>query len=133
MTAVTVEDLAQAISNRTDTPLEAAMGDANYVMDFFGYRDRIIDNMLESEDRQLFYMLEEENLLKTNSREVTIYDGRTWRIEYWHLRKDNILEYASLGDEEVAEEEGEKEGVEEKGEEGGIYEDIPDELWSDHR
>ena len=63
MSVVTLEDLAMAISNRVNIDVESAMGDANFVMDLFGFEDRIIDNVLEPEDRQLFYILEEEGML----------------------------------------------------------------------
>ncbi len=121
MTVVTLEDLATAIANRVKIDVEAAMGDANFVMDLFGYEDRIIDNVLEPEDRQLFYILEEEGMLTTEREETTIYDGRTWRTHYWFLNKDTILGY--------------KEGLEtgETGEQDQdieeVYDDIPDEMW----
>ena len=41
-------------------------------MDIFGFNDRIIDNVLEPEDRQLFYILEEEGLL-TRGAELASY------------------------------------------------------------
>ncbi|MFO8132358.1 MAG: DUF6015 family protein [Thermoplasmatota archaeon] len=121
MTVVTLEDLATAIANRVKIDVEAAMGDANFVMDLFGYEDRIIDNVLEPEDRQLFYILEEEGMLTTEREETTIYDGRTWRTHYWFLNKQTILGYK---------EGREASGKEEKEQEiKGVYEDIPDEMW----
>ncbi len=121
MTVVTLEDLATAIANRVKIDVEAAMGDANFVMDLFGYEDRIIDNVLEPEDRQLFYILEEEGMLTTEREETTIYDGRTWRTHYWFLNKETILGYKE-GEEAGGDAEGEQD-VEE------VYEDIPDEMW----
>ncbi|MBS3773507.1 MAG: hypothetical protein KGY55_04820 [Candidatus Thermoplasmatota archaeon] len=121
MTVVTLEDLATAIANRVKIDVEAAMGDANFVMDLFGYEDRIIDNVLEPEDRQLFYILEEEGMLTTEREETTIYDGRTWRTHYWFLNKQTILGYKE-GQEASSKEEKEQE-IE------GVYEDIPDEMW----
>lgn len=121
MTVVTLEDLATAIANRVKIDVEAAMGDANFVMDLFGYEDRIIDNVLEPEDRQLFYILEEEGMLTTEREETTIYDGRTWRTHYWFLNKETILGYKE-GREGGSEAEEEQE-IEE------VYKDIPDEMW----
>jgi len=63
-------------------------------MDLFGYDDRIIDNILEHEDRQLFYMLESEGILNTEREEVFLHDGRIWRIHYWILKKKTILKYS---------------------------------------
>jgi hypothetical protein len=121
MTVVTLEDLATAIANRVKINVEAAMGDANFVMDLFGYEDRIIDNVLEPEDRQLFYILEEEGMLTTEREETTIYDGRTWRTHYWFLNKDTILGYKE--GRETGETGERDQDVEE------VYDDIPDEMW----
>ena len=122
MSVVTLEDLAMAISNRVNIDVESAMGDANFVMDLFGFEDRIIDNVLEPEDRQLFYILEEEGMLITEREETTIYDGRTWRTHYWFINKETILSYK---------EEQERTDKKKKEEEdiAEIYEDIPDEMW----
>ena len=67
---------------------------AGFILDLFGYDDRIIDNYLDPEDRQLFYILEEEGMLSTGREESILYDGRTWRTHYWKLKKNTILEYA---------------------------------------
>lgn len=64
---------------------------ALHVLNFFGYSDRIIDNILEPEDRDLFYMLEDSDILTTEREEVTLYDGREWRINYWVFRREGIL------------------------------------------
>src|SRR5919206_2204170 len=88
---LTLEDLAMAISNRIGIDEEDAMRDANFVMDIFGFDDRVIDNVLEPEDRQLFYILEEEGMLTTEREETTLYDGREWRTHYWLFKKDKIL------------------------------------------
>jgi len=70
---------------------EAADELAGRVLNFFGYGDVIIDNMLTPEDRDMFYMLEDAELLDTSREETTLYDGREWRIHYWFYMKDNIL------------------------------------------
>ncbi|MEA3166400.1 MAG: hypothetical protein QOJ26_1272, partial [Thermoplasmata archaeon] len=59
-----------AISNRIGIEEEDAVRDANFVMDIFGFDDRVIDNVLEPEDRQLFYILEEEGMLTTEREET---------------------------------------------------------------
>ncbi|RLF51341.1 MAG: hypothetical protein DRN11_02965 [Thermoplasmata archaeon] len=118
---ITLEDLAMAIASRVDIDMESAMKDANFVLDLFGFEDRIIDNILEPEDRQLFYILEEEGMLLTEREETTIYDGRSWRTHYWVLNKETILKYK----------EEEKKKMEEKKEEDAaeVYKEIPEELW----
>ncbi len=119
---ITLEDLAMAIAARVDIDMESAIKDANFVMDLFGFEDRIIDNILEPEDRQLFYILEEEGMLLTEREETTIYDGRSWRTHYWVLNKETILKYK----EEGKRKEERKKEIEDATE---VYKEIPDELW----
>ena len=96
MTIVTVDDLTQAIKNSIDTSRgmveEQAYGLARHVLNFFGYADRIIDNVLEPEDRDAFYMLEDAGILTTEREETTLYDGREWRIHYWLFRREKIAD-----------------------------------------
>jgi len=94
MTLITLNDLSKAISNRIGINMHNARRDAGFVMDIFGFGDRVIDNVLDPEDRQLFYILEEEGMLTTEREETTLYDGREWRTHYWRLRKDVISRYA---------------------------------------
>ena len=94
MNFITLDDLSKAISNRVGIDIDEAQRDAGFVMDIFGFDDRVIDNVLDPEDRQLFYILEEEGMLTTEREESTLYDGREWRTHYWRLRKDTILKYS---------------------------------------
>lgn len=94
MNIITLDDLSKAIANRVGIDIEEARRDAGFVMDIFGYDDRVIDNVLDPEDRQLFYILEEEGMLTTEREETTLYDGREWRTHYWVLKKNTILKYA---------------------------------------
>ena len=94
MTVLTLDDLSRAIANRIGISIEEARKDALFVMDIFGFDDRVIDNVLDPEGRQLFYILEEEGMLSTEREETTLYDGREWRTHYWQLRKDVILKYS---------------------------------------
>ena len=95
MSIITLDDLSKAIANRIGINIEEARRDAGFVLDIFGYDDRVIDNVLDPEDRQLFYILEEEGMLTTEREETTLYDGREWRTHYWQIRKEIILRYAS--------------------------------------
>ncbi len=117
---LTVDGLSKVIKNITDkygTETESIRGTAQHVLNFFGYSDRIIDNVLEPEDRDAFYMLEDSGILTTEREEATIYDGRVWRIHYWLFRKDFIRELLS-----------EKEETEQE-EEITIYDEISEDVW----
>jgi hypothetical protein len=74
---------------------EDARAIAAHVLNFFGFNERIIDNVLEPDDRDTFYMLEDTGILETERDETTLYDGREWRIHYWMFRKDRIYELAN--------------------------------------
>lgn len=119
---LTVDDLTYAIKNSIDrSGLEeaAARAMAQHLMNFFGFSDRIIDNILEPEDRDAFYMLEDSGLLTTEREETTLYDGREWRIHYWLFRKDKIIEMAEAKRQEEAMRE----------EDSSVYDDVPEDVW----
>ena len=70
---VTLEELTQAIQNSPDNKgmeEEQAYELALHVLNFFGYSDRIIDNILEPEDRDAFYMMEDAGILTTERGET---------------------------------------------------------------
>ena len=122
---LTVDDLTRAIRNsikneRRSMPEEEARHMAQHVMNFFGYSERIIDNILEPEDRDAFYMLEDSGLLTTEREETTLYDGREWRIHYWLFKKDKIL---NLVRKTGAKEDPVTEDA------MSVYEEIPDDIW----
>lgn len=94
---------------------------AYHVLNFFGFGDRIVDNILEPEDRDLFYMLEDFGLLVTEREETTLYDGREWRIHYWLLKRHTINNMACVGERECA-------SVDDKA--LNVYDDIPEEAWA---
>ena len=124
---ITVDDLTVAIENSIDSEMklehEEAFDLAQHVLNFFGYSNRIIDNVLEPEDRDAFYMLEDSGVLTTEREEITLYDGREWRIHYWLFRNDRIEELIK-NERPVAEEEVE--------EEVDIYKNLPREAWFRH-
>jgi hypothetical protein len=94
MDIITLDNLSKAIANRIGVDIDEAQRDAGFVLDIFGFEDRVIDNILDPEDRQLFYILQEGGMLTTEREESTLYDGREWRTHYWRLRKDKILRYS---------------------------------------
>ena len=120
---LTLAQLTQAIRYKVDIDMETAVAEsiAEHALGFFGFSNRIIDNALEPTDRNLFYQLQDYDLLTTESEETTLWDGREWRIHYWKF-KANAEELALLAIEE------DKSG-EEEDPYAGIYEDVPVSLW----
>jgi len=122
---VTVDDLTRAIKNsidRTGMPEDQARLMATHVLNFFGYSERIIDNVLEPEDRDAFYMLEDSGILTTEREETTLYDGREWRIHYWMFKKDKIAE--------LSEAQKAKEGA---SRDSSVYDRLIEDVWTTHR
>jgi len=120
---LTVEHLTKAIKNSIDKqgmPEEEARAMAQHVMNFFGYSERIIDNVLEPEDRDAFYMLEDAGILMTEREETTLYDGREWRIHYWMFRKERIHELLH------------GKGRCDDGSEScdSVYDEVPEDIWN---
>jgi len=129
---------------------EDARSIAAHVLNFFGFNERIIDNVLEPDDRDTFYMLEDTGILETERDETTLYDGREWRIHYWMFRKDRIFELAREETAAMAEA-GEQEVVYSSnvqrsggyrlphGEHGtglaahAVYHELGDEIWLERR
>jgi hypothetical protein len=120
-----ISELSNAISkglslqNRSMSP-EEAFEAAEHLINFFGYNDRVIDNMLEPEDRDAFYTMEDIGILQTEREETTLYDGREWRIHYWILNVHRIIELSrmkSVAPKVV------------KNQDFQIYDEIPDEYW----
>jgi len=98
----------------TDSQLEVM---AEYVLSFFGYETEVIDNRLDVDDRDVFYMLEEAGLVTTRQEEVFIKKGKLWRIHYWVLRTLKIKEIAHNGKPRAVQE-------------AFVYDDVPEEVWS---
>lgn len=122
---ITVELMARAISNgmsrQSKKMSEQEAYDISFhVLNFFGYSRYVIDNMLEPEDRDAFYMLEDLGILDTEREETTLFDGREWRIHYWFIRPENVKKLAF--------EDGMK-GAESIADESMIYEGLPDDFW----
>ena len=120
---LTLAQLTQAIRRKVDIDMETVVAEsvAEHALGFFGFSNRIIDNALEPTDRNLFYQLQDYDLLTTESEETTLWDGREWRIHYWKF-KSNAEELALLSVED--ENSGEDEDPY-----AGIYEDVPVSLW----
>ncbi|MEE3269791.1 MAG: DUF6015 family protein [Candidatus Thermoplasmatota archaeon] len=120
---LTLAQLTDAIRHKVDIDMETAVAEtiAEHALGFFGFSNRIIDNALEPTDRNLFYQLQDYDLLTTESEETTLWDGREWRIHYWKF-KSNAEELARLA----------AEGTTSKKDDdpyAGVYDDVPSSLW----
>ena len=120
---LTLAQLTQAIRRKVDIDMETVVAEsiAEHALGFFGFSNRIIDNALEPTDRNLFYQLQDYDLLTTESEETTLWDGREWRIHYWKF-KSNAEELARLWEQK-------EDSSEEEDPYAGIYEDVPVSLW----
>jgi len=108
--AIDLQTLARAVRygiGHDGMRKEDAEAISSQILNFFGFNERIIDNVLEPDDRDMFYTLEDCGILATERDETTLYDGREWRIHYWMFRKDRILEYARRDLEEYGDEDQE--------------------------
>ena len=76
----------------------------DFVLSFFGYEDYVLDNVLSAPERDVFYNLEEFGFLETFREEVNIMKGRSWRVNQWKFKKDNIYRIANSQEEEKPEE-----------------------------
>lgn len=68
---------------------------SDFVLSFFGYDDYVLDNVLSSAERDVFYNLEEYGFLEPYREEVSIIKGKSWRVNQWRFKKDNILRLVS--------------------------------------
>lgn len=123
MNRIRLEDLRKAIKkvleeNNMDTSQAKDMADR--VMSLFGFDKTITDNLLSSDERDIFYMLEDFDILATEEETTNLPSGKNWRIHYWRLKEDKIKEI--LKEKEEEEEEEHK----------SIYDDISDNVWKKH-
>lgn len=114
---VTYETLSRAIRNKMGVTEDIANDISFRVLNYFGYEDEIIDNALDQDDRRMFYFLQDVQILSTHWEEVVLPTGRTWRVFYWTLNTDRIMQYAAPPREaEVTE--------------LGLYDSLPEDVWS---
>ena len=125
MDTLTVESLGKAIMKSIGefemSEIEAK-GMATHILNFFGYSERIIDNVLHPDDRDLSYMMEDNGLMVTSREETALFDGRDWRIHYWLFKKDRILELARMDDNRAVNDDD--------NEMSELYNSIPEDAWS---
>ena len=128
MMGLTLAQLTSAIRSKVDTDMEVVVAEsiAEHALGFFGFSNRIIDNALEPTDRNLFYQLQDYDLLTTESEETTLWDGREWRIHYWKF-KANAEEFARAAAEAALLNQKEKDPY------SDVYDDVPVSLWRKDR
>ncbi|UCD92114.1 MAG: hypothetical protein JSV43_07780 [Methanobacteriota archaeon] len=103
MPVVTMEELKEAMRKtlgRKGLSEKEIASLAEYLLSFFGFGEEVVDNRLDVEDRDVFYMLEEEGLLTTRQEEIHLKRGKLWRIHYWVLRTAHIKELAHAEEDE---------------------------------
>lgn len=90
---ITLDELTTALQKALDIERNEAYTYASLILDFFGFDDRIVDNILTAEERQLFYQLQEKGILAAQREETVLSTGSPWRIHYWLLEKETVLNY----------------------------------------
>jgi hypothetical protein len=99
-----------------------ALKTAEHILNFFGFEDQILENVLENDDREVLYFLEDLDLLdfKKDSVNVnrSILSLETWNISTVQLKKKKIFELSTQEIEHPREVES------------LIYEKLPEEAWA---
>ncbi|MFW5904166.1 MAG: DUF6015 family protein [Candidatus Saliniplasma sp.] len=120
MSRVRIEEFKNAVAKvleERDIDREEAEEISEKVMNLFGYDKSITDNLLSSGERDLFYMLEDYDILTTEEETAYLPSGKRWRIHYWKIKEDKIRDILSREDEEEVEEEK------------SIYDEVSDDVW----
>lgn len=121
MSRITYEDLKKAIEvalEEKELEKEDADEMAEKVLNLFGYDKTITDNLLSPRERDIFYKLEDLDILFTEEETTNLPSGKKWRIHYWVLNETKI--------EKLLEKKKEKK---ETSKEKSIYNDLSDEVW----
>lgn len=119
MTRVRLKEFKRAVRKvlqDTDIEPKEAENIAEEVMNLFGYDKTITDNLISSNERNLFYLLEDHDILATEEETAYLPSGKRWRIHYWKIKEKKIRDI--LAEEEEKEEE-----------EKDIYEELSDNVW----
>ena len=105
---------------------------ADNLSNLFGYKCRLLDNLLGPKGRDMIYFLQDYGIFKEEKEEEIIYDGRPWRIRHWVFDKESIFDKLN----------GKKEFnyVDEvlslnpkrnySSDEAGVYDDLSEEAWA---
>ena len=87
---------------------------AERVLSYFGFTNVIIDNVLDSADRKLFYKLHDAGLLHSYAESLTLMNGRTWRIFYWEISDKELRDILRK----------------KRKKKDGTYSSLPSEIWA---
>jgi len=128
MHILTMNIMTIAIMNKLGISEQKAKKIASFVMDAFGYENRIIDNILKPDERQLFYMLEAEGFMTTGRERTRLHDGREWMTHYWHLQQHTIITYAKSPP--IKPIFKSKENIKQKLTPQNIYNTLSEEIWT---
>ncbi|MBA3046299.1 MAG: hypothetical protein KKH41_01980 [Candidatus Thermoplasmatota archaeon] len=93
---------------------------ADEIITLFGFDHAVVDNRLTTNQRDVFYKLEEVDLVHTQQEEVTIAKGKVWRLHYWFLNQALILKLSRGQDEKI------------KVDEFAVYAEMDDGVWEKH-
>ena len=115
-TLVTLDRLTRAVGKRLNVESIEAKSLALRILNYFGYSDTIIDNLVDQEDRKLFYQLHDAGLLRSSWETTLLLNGKSWRIFYWQLNLEDIRKATEAGPDGAAEE--------------PLYDSLPPEFWS---
>lgn len=116
-TVISFDLLSRAIFNKMGVTKDISDEIALRVLNYFGYEKEIIDNVLDQDDRRMFYFLQDVELLGTHWEEVILPNGRMWRVFYWSLNVPKIRNFARPQHDGAAVE-------------LGIYDSLPEDVWS---
>ncbi len=92
---VTLDILITSLLKHYNISFDESKNIAELLLDIFGFENRILDNILSTKIRKLFYLLQEESILTTQHERGTITDGKLWDLYYWVINKEIIFQYAN--------------------------------------
>lgn len=92
---ITINILVKSFSKHYDISQDDAKHISSLLLNIFGFENRIIDNILTPEIRRLFYLLQEEKIVRTHHERGMLPGSKMWDIYYWSLRKEVIFKYAN--------------------------------------
>ena len=113
---VTLDRLTRAVGRRLSVEPPEAKSLAYRILNYCGYSDTIIDNLVDQEDRKLFYQLHDAGLLRSSWETTLLLNGKSWRIFYWQLNLEDIRKATD--------------GLPDDGPEEPLYDSLPADAWS---
>lgn len=119
---VTVGLLTDAICHAMGAERQDAARIAETVLCFFGFGDSTLDNVLEREERAMFYALESAGLMCQRSLPFSIHKSDDWRITTWRLSRGDIALSAARFHKAPVQEDP-----------GMVYAALPRAVWDRHR